>query len=176
MVFMEAITLGGGCFWCLEAVFDEVRGIESVESGYMGGHVDNPTYEQVCGAATGHVEVVRLTFDPALITVPEILEIFFAIHDPTTLNQQGNDVGPQYRSAIFYHSDEQCKLAEGVMQQFAALFEDPIVTELTAAKEFFIAEKYHQEYFQRNPNQPYCMYVVNPKVAKFRRKFAEKKK
>ena len=173
---MEAITLGGGCFWCLEAVFDEVRGIESVESGYMGGHVDNPTYEQVCGAATGHVEVVRLTFDPALITVPEILEIFFAIHDPTTLNQQGNDVGPQYRSAIFYHSDEQRKLAEGVMQQFAALFEDPIVTELTAAKEFFIAEKYHQEYFQRNPNQPYCMYVVNPKVAKFRRKFAEKKK
>lgn len=173
---MEVITLGGGCFWCLEAVFDEVRGVASVESGYMGGHVVNPTYEQVCGAGTGHVEVVRVTFDAAVITVHELLEIFFAIHDPTTPNQQGNDVGPQYRSAIFYHSEEQRLVAQAVMLEFAPLFADPIVTELTAAQEFYIAEKYHQEYFQRNPNQPYCAYVVNPKVAKFRKKFADRKK
>jgi peptide-methionine (S)-S-oxide reductase len=173
---MEAITLGGGCFWCLEAVYDEVEGVISVESGYMGGHVDNPTYEQVCSATTGHAEVVRVTFDPAIVTLRDLLEIFFAIHDPTTLNRQGNDSGPQYRSAIFYRGEAQRQIAEEVLREASALFDDPIVTELTEEKEFFIAETYHQEYFQRNPYQPYCMFVVSPKLSKFRKKFASRKK
>ncbi len=173
---METITLGGGCFWCLEAVYDDLAGVQSVESGYMGGHVLNPTYEQVCTATTGHAEVVRVTYDPAVVTTREILEVFFAIHDPTTLNAQGNDVGPQYRSAIFYHNEAQRETAVEVMTEFAGAFDDPIVTELTPASEFFIAEDYHQEYFKHHPYQPYCMFVVSPKLAKFRKKFAAKRK
>ncbi len=173
---METITLGGGCFWCLEAVYDDLAGVQSVESGYMGGHVVNPTYEQVCSATTGHAEVVRVTYDPATVNTQEILEVFFTIHDPTTLNAQGNDVGPQYRSAIFYHNEAQREAAVEVMQEMASAFRDPIVTELTPASEFFIAEAYHQEYFKNHPYQPYCMFVVSPKLSKFRKKFAARRK
>lgn len=173
---METITLGGGCFWCLEAVYDDMQGVVSVESGYMGGHVANPSYQAVCMGTTGHAEVVQVTFDPTVTSCREILEVFFAIHNPTTLNQQGNDVGTQYRSAIFYHSDEQRATAEEVIREMTPLFDDPIVTEVTPAEEFFIAEDYHQEYFAKNPYQPYCMYVVGPKLAKFRKKYAEKVK
>jgi peptide-methionine (S)-S-oxide reductase len=174
----EVATLAGGCFWCLEAVYDEMEGIESVESGYMGGHVENPTYEQVCGARTGHAEVVQLTFDPAVVSFREILEVFFVIHDPTTLNRQGNDAGPQYRSAIFYHSPEQKAAAEEVIAWLAQehVYRDPIVTEVTPASRFYVAEDYHQEYFARNPYQPYCQFVVSPKLAKFRKQFTEKRK
>jgi peptide-methionine (S)-S-oxide reductase len=173
---METITLGGGCFWCLEAVYDELLGVQSVESGYMGGHVLNPTYKEVCSATTGHAEVVRVTFDPAVVSTREILEVFFTIHDPTTLNAQGNDVGPQYRSAIFYHTESQRETAIAVIQEMAPAFEDPIVTEVTPAAEFFIAEDYHQEYFKRNPYQPYCLFVVSPKLSKFRKKYAARRK
>jgi peptide-methionine (S)-S-oxide reductase len=173
---MESITLGGGCFWCLEAVYDEVKGVHSVESGYMGGHVDNPTYEEVCNKTTGHIEVVRIAYDPAIVSTRDILEIFFAIHDPTSLDQQGNDVGPQYRSAIFYHTEEQRQIAGEAMRTFAPMFEDPIVTELRMEQQFYIAERYHQEYFARNPYQPYCLFIVSPKVGKFRKKFAALKK
>jgi peptide-methionine (S)-S-oxide reductase len=176
LVFMEVITLGGGCFWCLEAVYDELLGVQSVESGYMGGHVVNPTYEQVCSATTGHAEVVRVTFDPQVIECREILEVFFTIHDPTTLNAQGNDVGPQYRSAIFYHSEEQRATAAAVIAEMGAAFEEPIVTEVTPESEFFIAEDYHQEYFKNHPYQPYCMFVVSPKLSKFRKKYAARRK
>jgi peptide-methionine (S)-S-oxide reductase len=176
LVFMQVITLGGGCFWCLEAVYDELLGVQSVESGYMGGHVVNPTYEQVCSATTGHAEVVRVTFDPEVVTCREILEVFFTIHDPTTLNAQGNDVGPQYRSAIFYHSEEQRDTAIAVIEDMASAFEDPIVTEVTPSSEFFIAEDYHQEYFKNHPYQPYCMFVVSPKLSKFRKKYAARRK
>lgn len=174
----EIATLGGGCFWCLEAVYDEVRGVESVESGYMGGSMDNPDYHSVCTGTTGHAEVVQVTFDPEQISYREILEIFFAIHDPTTLNRQGNDVGTQYRSAIFVHSAEQEVIARGFIQELteSKTFEDPIVTEVVKADKFWIAEDYHQEYFARNPHQPYCLFVVNPKVAKFRAKFAARRK
>jgi peptide-methionine (S)-S-oxide reductase len=174
----EIATLAGGCFWCLEAVYDQMKGIESVESGYMGGPKPNPSYEDVCSGRTGHAEVVQLTFDPKTVTFRDILDVFFAIHDPTTPNQQGNDVGSQYRSAIFYHSPEQKKIADDVIAAFtqAQLYTRPIVTEVTAAGAFFIAEDYHQEYFARNPAQPYCTYVVGPKLAKFRTSFAEKLK
>jgi peptide-methionine (S)-S-oxide reductase len=174
----EIATLAGGCFWCLEAVYDQMKGIESVESGYMGGPKPNPSYEDVCSGRTGHAEVVQLTFDPKTVTFRDILDVFFAIHDPTTPNQQGNDVGSQYRSAIFYHSPEQKKIADDVIAAFtqAQLYTRPIVTEVTAAGAFFIAEDYHQEYFARNPSQPYCTYVVGPKLAKFRTSFAEKLK
>jgi peptide-methionine (S)-S-oxide reductase len=167
---LEVATLGGGCFWCLEAVFDEVRGVEDVVSGYAGGFVVNPTYRQVCDGKTGHAEVVQVTFDPAVITFREILEIFFAIHDPTTLNRQGADVGPQYRSAIFYHSPEQKATAQAVIAELngARVFDKPIVTEVTGATRFYPAEDYHQEYFRKNPYQPYCQVVVSPKVAKLR--------
>jgi peptide-methionine (S)-S-oxide reductase len=166
----ETATLAGGCFWCLEAVYLEMKGVESVVSGYMGGHVDNPTYEAVCTGGTGHAEVVQVTFDPAVITYRDLLEVFFAIHDPTTLNRQGNDVGTQYRSAIFYHSEEQKKAAE---EAIAALeLDDAVVTEVTPAARFWPAEAYHQNYFEEHPAQPYCAYVVSPKVAKFRKKFA----
>lgn len=175
---LEVTTLGGGCFWCLEAVFDEVRGVEDVVSGYAGGFVVNPTYRQVCDGRTGHAEVVRVTFDPSVITLREILEIFFAIHDPTTLNRQGADVGPQYRSAIFYHSPEQKATAQAVIAELnaARVFDKPIVTEVTAATKFYAAEDYHQEYFRKNPYQPYCQVVVSPKVAKLRKSFAAKLK
>jgi peptide-methionine (S)-S-oxide reductase len=174
----ETITLAGGCFWCLEAVYDQMKGVQSVESGYMGGKTANPTYEAVCTGMTGHAEVVQLTFDPKTVTLREILEVFFAIHDPTTLNRQGNDVGTQYRSAIFYHLPEQKQVAEEVIAKFTKekVFDQPIVTEVLQAGPFYIAEGYHQEYFVKNPSQPYCTYVVNPKVVKFRQKFAEKLK
>jgi len=174
----EIASLAGGCFWCLEAVFDDVNGVESVESGYMGGQTPDPTYEQVCGGKTGHAEIVQVRFDPDVISYREILQIFFAIHDPTTPDQQGNDVGTQYRSAVFFHSPEQKKIAEKVVAELTAagLYRDPIVTEITAATPFYPAEDYHQEYFARNPYQPYCQYVVAPKVAKFRKHFLERLK
>ena len=169
----ETITLGGGCFWCLEAVFDEMDGVLSVESGYMGGKVPDPTYQQVCTGKTGHAEVVQVTFDPSVTTLREILDVFFAIHDPTTLNRQGNDVGTQYRSAVFYHSPEQKTVVEEAIRE---LKKGSIVTEVTAATQFYPAEDYHQEYFQNNSSQPYCQFVVAPKVDKFRSKFSSKRK
>lgn len=174
----EIATLAGGCFWCLEAVYDGMRGVESVESGYMGGQTPNPTYEQVCGGRTGHAEVVRIAFDSAQISFKELLEVFFVIHDPTTLNQQGNDVGTQYRSAIFYHTPQQKADAEEVIGRLSAakLWKNAVVTELSPASTFYMAEGYHQEYFERNPYQPYCQFVVAPKVAKFRKQFLEKLK
>jgi len=174
----EIATLAGGCFWCLEAVYDDMKGIDSVTSGYMGGRRENPTYEQVCTGATGHAEVVQIEFDPKVVSLRELLEVFFVIHDPTTLNRQGNDVGSQYRSAIFHHSEQQKSTAEQVIAELtrAKLFRDPIVTEIAPASTFYPAEKYHQEYFARNPRQPYCMAVVAPKVAKFRKHFLERLK
>lgn len=174
----ETATLGGGCFWCLEAVFDDLKGVEAVESGYMGGQLKDPTYADVCSGNSGHAEVVQISFDPAVVSFREILEVFFVIHDPTTLNRQGNDAGPQYRSAIFYHSPEQKVTAEQVMAKLGAagLWDRPMVTEVTAASRFYVAEGEHQEYYQRNPYQPYCMMVVQPKVAKFRKHFIGKLK
>lgn len=174
----EIATLGGGCFWCLEAVFDGLRGVTSVESGYMGGAKANPTYEEVCRGRTGHAEVVRIAFDPAAVTFKEILEVFFVIHDPTTRNRQGNDVGTQYRSVVFYHTLEQKSVAEQIIAELGAagLWRDPIVTEIAPAAPFYVAEDYHQQYFERNSYQPYCQFVVAPKVAKFRKHFLEKLK
>jgi len=174
----EVATLAGGCFWCLEAVFDDLKGVDSVESGYMGGRTANPTYADVCSGETGHAEVTQLTFDPKQVSFREILEVFFVIHDPTTLNRQGNDVGTQYRSAIFYHSPEQKAAAEQVIASMGAakIYEDLIVTEVVPASKFYMAEDYHQEYFRRNPAQPYCAFVVRPKVAKFRKHFLGKLK
>ena len=174
----EVATLAGGCFWCLEAVFDEVQGVEHVESGYAGGTVANPTYRQVCGGATGHAEVVRITFDPAIVSFRDLLNIFFTIHDPTTLNRQGSDIGTQYRSAIFYHSPEQKLTAEQVIKEIneAKIWPAPIVTEVTPFQGFYMAEDYHQEYFANNGGQPYCQFVVAPKVAKFRARYTEKLK
>lgn len=167
-------TLGGGCFWCTEAVFQQIRGVLKVESGYAGGASEYPTYEQICTGNTGHAEVVRLSFDPAVISYKELLEIFFTIHDPTTLNRQGNDAGTQYRSVIYFHDAEQQAIAQQVMQQMAAVWDDPIVTELSAAPVFYIAEDYHQNYFRQHPQQGYCSVVVAPKVAKARKLFASK--
>ena len=174
----EITTLAGGCFWCLEAVFDEVKGVESVESGYMGGTTTNPIYEQVCSGKTGHAEVVQITFDPVMVSFKEILEVFFVIHDPTTLNRQGNDAGTQYRSAIFYHSPEQKSQAEQVIKNLngAHIWNSSIVTEVVPAQTFYRAEGYHQDYFSRNPAQPYCMFVVAPKVIKLRKQFLGKLK
>ena len=170
--------LGGGCFWCLEAVFEGLRGVISVESGYMGGAEVNPTYEEVCRGRTGHAEVVRITFDPAVVTFKEILEVFFVIHDPTTRNRQGNDVGTQYRSVVFYRTPEQKSVAEQVIAELgsARVWRDPVVTEIAPAGPFYVAEDYHQQYFARNSNQPYCQFVVAPKVAKFRKHFLGKLK
>ena len=175
---LETAVLGGGCFWCLEAVFDELAGVQSVESGYAGGTTANPTYDQVCSGRTGHVEVVRVRFDPARLSFRELLTVFFAIHDPTTLNRQGNDVGTQYRSVIFCQTPEQRATAESVVEELTAagLWDEPIVTEIADAAPFFEAERYHQEYFARNPGQPYCTVVVAPKVAKFRKNFTERLK
>lgn len=171
-------TLGGGCFWCLEAVFDELKGVASVESGYMGGKNPHPTYEQVCDGRSGHAEVVQITFNPAVVSFKEILEVFFVIHDPTTLNRQGNDSGTQYRSVIFYHTPEQKAEAEQVIKHLtgARLWRDAVITEVTSASVFYIAETYHQEYFARNPGAGYCAAVVAPKVAKFRKHFLAKLK
>ena len=175
---LQMTTLGGGCFWCLEAVYDDLRGVTDVVSGYAGGHVPNPTYEQVCTKKTGHAEVVQVTFDPAQITFKEILEVFFTIHDPTTLNRQGNDVGPQYRSAVFYHDAEQKQVTEQVIQEIEAanLWGAPVVTEVAPLDVFYPAEDYHQEYFQAHPDAMYCQLVIAPKVAKFRKKYLEKLK
>jgi peptide-methionine (S)-S-oxide reductase len=174
----EIATLGGGCFWCLEAVFEQLKGIEKVESGYSGGPMANPTYKQVTTGTTGHAEVVQLTYDPQAITFKEILEVFFTIHDPTTLNRQGPDVGPQYRSAIFYHNQGQKDTAKKVIQQIdqAAIWDAPIVTEVAPFSVFYKAEEYHQEYYRRNQGQPYCRVVIAPKVAKFRQRYTAKLK
>ncbi len=172
----EVITLGGGCFWCTEAVFSELRGVTKVESGYAGGTVPNPTYQQVCGGATGHAEVVQVTFDPAVVSLTEILEVFFTTHDPTTLNRQGGDTGTQYRSVVFYHTPEQKAVAEQVIKALtdAKLWRNHVVTELTPFTTFYKAEDYHQEYFANNGRQPYCQMVIAPKVAKFREHYREK--
>ncbi len=169
----EVATLAGGCFWCLEAVFDQLRGVEQVETGYSGGNVPNPSYRQVCTGTTGHAEVVQIAFDPQVISFRELLKVFFTIHDPTTLNRQGADVGTQYRSAIFYHSPEQKAIAEQVIAELnaAGIWDAPIVTEVTPFTAFYPAEEYHQEYYQQNPSQPYCQVVIAPKVAKFRKEY-----
>lgn len=174
----DVATLGGGCFWCLEAVYDEIEGVISVESGYAGGHTPNPTYEEVCTGKTGHAEVVQITFDPQVITFRDLLDIFFSIHDPTTPNRQGADIGPQYRSIILYHNDEQRRIAKETIAELnaAKIWKAPIVTEVKPFTEFWRAEEYHQEYFAKNPYQGYCMAVVAPKVMKVRKQFANRLK
>jgi peptide-methionine (S)-S-oxide reductase len=173
MAQQEVATLAGGCFWCLEAVYLDLRGVEKVVSGYAGGHVPNPTYREVCSGLTGHAEVVQVAFDPAVVSYRELLQVFFTIHDPTTLNRQGADVGTQYRSAIFYHDDAQKATAEDVMAEVTAekIWPNPLVTELEPLAKFYPAEEYHQDYFARNPSQPYCQVVVAPKVSKFRKQY-----
>ena len=175
---METATLAAGCFWCVEAVFDDLRGVEDVVSGYSGGHKENPTYQEVCSETTGHAEVVQITFDPEVISYADILRVFFSVHDPTQLNRQGNDIGTSYRSAVFYHSEEQKQAAHEVIDEIAkaGIYDKPIVTEVTAFDKFWPAENYHQEYFANNPNQPYCAAVVAPKVAKFRKQFVDRLK
>lgn len=173
---LEIATLAGGCFWCLEAVFRRLRGVESVISGYMGGATPNPSYRDVCGGHTGHAEVVQIKYDPAVISYADLLEVFFAIHDPTTLNQQGSDRGTQYRSAVFYHSPEQLAAAEAAIMREQTEWPDPIVTELSAVETFYPAEDYHQDYFANNTFQPYCQFVVAPKVRKTVEKFGDKLK
>jgi peptide-methionine (S)-S-oxide reductase len=170
----EIATLGGGCFWCTEAVFQQLKGVQAVESGYTGGQVVNPSYEQICEGTTGHAEVVRLTFDPVVVSFREILEVFFTIHDPTTLNRQGNDVGTQYRSVIYTHSLEQQDVAKHVISEMANVWDAPIVTELSPAETYYKAENYHQNYFRQNPMQGYCAFIVAPKVSKFRKTFSDK--
>jgi len=174
----ETATLAGGCFWCLEAVFDELKGMQSVESGYAGGHVQNPTYKAVCSGNTGHAEVVQVKFDPAVLSYRDLLNVFFAIHDPTTLNRQGADTGTQYRSAIFYHTPEQKETAETLIRELndQKIWDHLIVTEVAPLSNYYVAEDYHQEYFANNPNQPYCQAVVAPKVSKFRKHFLERLK
>ena len=174
----ELATLGGGCFWCTEAVFLEMKGVIKVVPGYSGGHIKNPAYREVTTGRTGHAEVVQITFDPAVTSFSEILEVFFMTHDPTTLNRQGNDIGTQYRSAIFYHNEEQKNSAENIIALFEKekVYDDPIVTEVTPFKNFYLAEDYHHNYFARNKNQPYCQFVVAPKVEKFKKIFGEKQK
>ena len=175
---METATLAAGCFWCVEAVFDDLQGVTDVISGYSGGHTENPTYQQVCSETTGHAEVVQIQFDAEVLSFADLLRVFFSVHDPTTLNRQGNDVGSSYRSAIFYHSDEQKKTAEEIIKEVneAKIYDNPIVTEVTEFTNFYAAEDYHQEYFANNPNQPYCAAVVAPKVAKFRKNFIDRLK
>ena len=175
---VEVTTLGGGCFWCVEAVFDDLQGVQSVESGYMGGQMRNPSYRDICTGMTGHAEVVQVTFDPAVISYADMLRVFLTVHDPTTLNRQGADVGTQYRSVIFTHSPEQEQSARAVIAELSAahVWPDPIVTEVTPASTFYVAEEYHQEYFRNNPNQGYCQIVIAPKVAKFRRQYTARLK
>ena len=175
---MAITTLGGGCFWCLEAIYVDLIGVEKVISGYAGGHVKNPTYEQVCNKSTGHAEVIQITYDPGKITFEDILRIFFTIHDPTTKDRQGADVGPQYRSVIFHHDDDQRSSAEKIMAEISAagIWQDPIVTQLEPLEDFYEAEAYHQDYFKRNPYQGYCQVVIAPKVSKFRQNFADRLK
>lgn len=168
----EIATLGGGCFWCLEAVYQEMKGVASVVSGYMGGRLQNPSYEQVCRGNSGHIEVVQVTFDPGIVSYSDILDVFFAIHDPTTMDRQGNDIGEQYRSVIFYHSDAQKEIAEAKIRRLDSehIWSRPIVTKVQSAETFYRAEEYHQNYYRTNPNQSYCAYIVEPKVRKFREK------
>lgn len=175
---MEKATFGSGCFWCTEAVFQRLKGVEKAQSGYSGGEVENPTYEAVCTGQTGHAEVVQVTYDPELISYDELLEVFWNTHDPTTLNRQGNDTGTQYRSAIFYHNEEQKQLAESYKEKLEAekIWSDPIVTEISPLINFYAAEDYHDDYFDRNGGQPYCSFVVAPKVKKFKEVFADKLK
>lgn len=175
---LETATLAGGCFWCTEAVFKDLKGVTSVRSGYSGGHKENPTYNEVCMGTTGHAEVVQIEFDPNELSFADLLKVFFTVHDPTTLNRQGNDVGTQYRSAVFFHNEEQERAAKETIKELDELgiYDDPIVTEVTKFDTFYPAENYHDDYFVNNPNQPYCMGVVAPKVAKFRKKFADRLK
>ena len=175
---LETATLAAGCFWCVEAVFDDLKGVEDVVSGYSGGHTENPTYREVCSETTGHAEVVQIKFNPEELAYADLLRVFFAVHDPTTLNRQGNDVGTSYRSAIFYHSPEQKRAAEEIIKEVteAQIYDNPIVTEVTEFDKFYPAEDYHQEYFANNPAQPYCAAVVAPKVAKFRKQFISRLK
>jgi peptide-methionine (S)-S-oxide reductase len=175
---LEVATLGGGCFWCLEAVYDQLEGVVSVESGYSGGGVPNPSYQQVSSGKTGHAEVVRVTFDPQVISYREILQVFFSIHNPTTLNRQGADVGTQYRSVIFYHDEEQKKITQQVIDEIQqeGIWEDKIVTQVEPFDQFYLAEEYHQEYFEKNPYQGYCQIVIAPKLAKFRAKYPQRLK
>ena len=175
---LETATLAAGCFWCVEAVFDDLKGVEDVVSGYSGGHKDNPTYQEVCSETTGHAEVAQIKFDPEVLSFDDLLRVYFTVHDPTQLNRQGNDIGTSYRSAIFYHTDAQRDSAHKVIKEItdAEIYDKPIVTEVTAFDKFWPAEDYHQEYFANNPNQPYCAAVVAPKVAKFRKQFADRLK
>jgi peptide-methionine (S)-S-oxide reductase len=174
----EKATLAGGCFWCLEPIFEELKGVEKAVVGYSGGHVKNPTYKQVVNGNTGHAEAVQVTYNPEVISYRELMQIFFTMHNPTTLNRQGPDVGPQYRSAVFYHDDEQKTITEEVIEEFEKkkVWDDPFVTEVTEFEKFYVAEDYHQEYYYNNPNQGYCQIIIDPKVAKFRQKFEEKLK
>ncbi|MEP1552790.1 MAG: peptide-methionine (S)-S-oxide reductase MsrA [Paraglaciecola sp.] len=178
MATIQTATLGGGCFWCIESAFNSVSGVVSAYAGYAGGQLDNPTYEQVCSGSTGHAEVVQVNFDADLITYRDILEIFFALHNPTQLNRQGNDVGTQYRSAIYYHDESQKIIASDILQEITEekIWPDPIVTELTEVNNYYQAEDYHQDYFSNNPQNQYCNMVVAPKLAKFKKKFASKLK
>jgi len=173
----EAATLGGGCFWCLEAVYKDLKGVERVVSGYAGGQVENPTYEQVCGGRTGHAEVVQITYDPKVVSYRDLLDVFFTIHDPTTKDRQGADIGPQYRSIILFHSPEQKAEAErAIAEQGKGLWNAPVVTEVVPLEKFWPGEEYHQDYFERNPRQRYCQIVIAPKVAKFRKQYLERLK
>ena len=174
----EQATLAGGCFWCLQPLFQELRGVTHVDCGYAGGHVDNPSYEEVCGDSTGHAEAVRVTFDPTVVSYEDLLHVFFTVHDPTTLDRQGGDVGSQYRSAVFYENEGQKTAAERVIRELEQekVWDDPIVTEVTPFSNFFRAEEYHQDYYRKNPFAGYCMAVIRPKVSKFRKKYAERLK
>lgn len=174
----ETAILGGGCFWCVEAAIKQLQGVESVRSGYMGGRIDNPTYQQVCSGKSGHVEVAEITFDPAIISYSDLLHVFFTLHDPTTLNRQGNDVGEQYRSVVFYRNEQQKNTASDVIAELTRdkVFRDPIVTAVEPASTFYVAEDYHQDYYANNSTQPYCMFVVSPKVQKIRDKYAQRLK
>ena len=172
----EIATLGGGCFWCVEAIYQDLNGVLKVESGYSGGHIDNPTYKEVCSGLTGHAEVVQVTFDPAIVSFQDVLRVFFTVHDPTTLNRQGNDSGTQYRSVIYYHSEAQKKVAEAAIIEAKEAWDDPIVTEVSPFEKFYKAEDYHQNYYKDNPNQGYCSFIIAPKVKKFREKFKDKLK
>ena len=178
MAKTEVVTLAGGCFWCLEAAFQDLRGVDKVQSGYAGGHAANPSYEDVCTGTTGHAEVVQITFDPTAVSFNDLLHVFFTIHDPTTLNRQGGDVGTQYRSAVFYHTPEQQVVTEKVIKELAAehVWDDPIVTEVKPLEAFYPAEEYHRDYYRRNPNQGYCSVVIAPKVAKVRKLYFDKLK
>ncbi len=175
---MEVVTLGAGCFWCIESIFQNLKGVEKVVSGYSGGQTANPTYKEICGGLTGHAEVAEITFDPSVVSFEEVLEVFFQTHDPTTLNRQGNDIGTQYRSAIFYHSEKQKETALRIIKELNAsgAWDKPIVTEVSAASVFYPAEDYHQNYFNLNGDQPYCQYVIRPKVDKFKKVFKDKLK